>query len=72
VRELDLFYEHLSKERDRHMRQLYRMASESVTQNDWALLVAEAKAVSMLERMMGDLRELERDTGEFVMKNLQR
>ena len=71
MRELDLFREHMERERLRRLKQLHRVAADSVSQSDYHAIVFEARAVSLLDRLIADIKELDRDSGEFVVRNLQ-
>lgn len=71
MRELDLFSQHLARERERHLGNLLRIAAGSKSPSDYQAMVAEANAAALLGRLMGDLKELDRDSGAFVVKHLQ-
>ena len=72
MRELALFAEHMERERQRHAKQLQRIAADSVSPEDYSAIVFEARAVSVLDRLIADIKELDRDVGAFTVKFLQK
>ena len=71
MRELDLFRQHLQNERAKHVKKLFRIAHDSTSVEDYHALVVEARVIAAHDRIISDLDELDRDSGEFVKKHLQ-
>lgn len=71
MRELDLYRQHLERERQKHLSTLLKVASGSSGPGDYQVMVAEAKAADLLGRLIADLKDLDKDSGEFIVRHLQ-
>ena len=70
MRELQLFREHLAKERAKRLRAAHTIAVSSDGPADYQRIINESKAADVLAGVIRDLDELDKDTGEFVKKFL--
>lgn len=70
MRELQLFREYLVKVQTRHLFAAVQVASGSLNTSDYWHIVQEAKAAEVISRLIKDLDELERDSGEFIKQFL--
>ena len=69
-RELELFREHLTKERERYIITAVRTASEG-TERDVAAVSRNAKAAEVIASIIKDLRLLDQSVDEFITKYLK-
>lgn len=70
MRELELFRQHLVRERAKHLEQAHKIASASSSAEDYQAIANEAKAAALIERLLGDLKLLDNDSAEFVHRYL--
>lgn len=70
MRELDLFRQYLLRERDKHLAKAHRFAVDSTGPESYMGIAFEAKAADLIARIAGDLKELDRDAGEFAKRFL--
>lgn len=71
MRELELFRNHLSQEREKLVVLALKVAAESTTSADYPTIVSAARGAALIAQLISDLRELDQDTGAFVKKFLQ-
>ena len=70
MRELELFRQHLVKEREKRLTQAHRLAVSTKNREDYVAIVVEAKAAELLGSLLSDLKALDQDSGEFVKRFL--
>jgi hypothetical protein len=70
VRDTELFSQYLIRLRQERLQNGHAAALNATSQRDFVHVVARAHEAELVSRILAALKDLEKDPGEFIRKNL--
>jgi hypothetical protein len=70
LRDIELFSQYLIRLRQERLQQGHAAALNATLQHDFVHVVARAHEAELVSRILLALKDLEKDPGEFIRKNL--